>query len=345
MKKIITTDIKKLFFAICLCSSFVSIAQIKQYPELYPKLPFDLGKVVENGYNKCTVWRGIYSQAANDLSGEMWSNTIEESFQYQKYVFPDGKMDLITTYALNRGKLWTMEFFYQHNLISAVEKLKYDTLQESSLDFAYSYFYKKDNSPFQRVQNFGHPNKGMRLLDEFEFDTLGRVLRQKSTAVGQAPHMDSLLGLKDQEKLLTLHEYGDSTMAHRVYKNLYIILEDDMTFYNEAGQATRTEMRNAEGKLISTIYYEYEGDKVSKKTHWVIRTVLNPEIQKEEDNKKKKNKKEKEKTTENVPLIEPQPEVYKVEYFIYNSENGLLEKHIIEENGVQMIYEYTYFSE
>lgn len=341
-----TIVIKNTLFVACLCTALSSMAQLKQYPEIFPKLPFEVSKVTDAGYFKCTVWRGIYTQGANDLSGEMWSNVVEESYQYQKYTFPEGKMDLITTY-LPQGKAWSMEFFYQHNLISAIEKLRYDSLQEPYLDFAYSYFYKEDHSPFQRVKNFGHPNKGMRVLDEFEFDTLNRVLRQKSTAVGQAPHMDSILGLKHDEKLLTLHEYSDSTLAHRVYKNLYVILEDNLTFFNAEGLAARTEVRNAEGKIITTIYYEYEGDKLTKKTYWVTRTVLEPELPKEEDKKKKKKKNEEKiiTTTENVPLIEPQPEIYKVEYFAYNSENGLLEKHIIEENGVQTFLEYTYFVE
>ncbi|MBL4648151.1 MAG: hypothetical protein JKY03_00340 [Aureispira sp.] len=362
MKKTIGEIIKWVFIVNVVLNVNSTQAQVAFYPEVYPSVPFNLAKATELGNNKCSIWKGIYKKGADDRSGETWTNPIEEAHQYQRYEFMDGKMSLVSTYFLSGFKEWSMEFFYKENLVSAVEKLNYDSLQNTSLAFTYAYKYEYDGTPFQRVKMYGHPNKGVRLLDQFEFDSLNRAVRQKTTAVGYSPQMDSLVGLLDKEKLLTITEYTDSTFARRIYKNMYETAKDEKTFLDETGQAVITQVWNASGKILFTIDYKYDNNQLTQKIHWVMREqVIRSKVSPEVVPIKKKQKKKKLKKSTKLKIsprtleasasdvkeakkMPPKPEVYKLEYFTYNMD-GLLEIHITEEDGVQTILEYTYFSE
>jgi len=331
----------------------VVCGQVQKYPHVYPEMPFDLAQVAAPGNTKAVVWKSMYKQAEGDEPGFTWSTPLEESYRYQRYVFPDGKMEMATTYIPNGDKLWSMEYFYRQGLLSAIERLSFDTLQESKMEYNYIYHYTAEDIPFQCVKTFGYPNKNLRLLNQFVIDSLNRVVRNKTTVVGFSPHMDSLVGLKDKETKLTLRTYGDSTFAYRVYKNLHTVLKDETTFYNDQKQAIRTEVRSSAGKILVTIYYEYEGDRVVKKVHWVTREMVQaapeeePEADKKKKTKKKKKKKGKEEEEIKAPIIVDgpiQPEIYKIEYFSYTTE-GFLETHMIEENGIQTVFEYSFFTE
>jgi hypothetical protein len=365
MKKTIREIIKWVIVLNIVLNVNVLQAQVTLYPDVYPNVPFNSTKATESGYNKCSIWKGIYKKGTEDQSGEAWTNPIQESYQYQRYESIEGKMNLVSTYLPTGFRKWTMEFFYRENLVSAVEKLNYDSLQNTSLNFTYVYKYEHDGTPFQRVKMYGHPNKNVRLLDQFEFDSLNRAVRQKTTAVGHSPQMDSLVGLLDNEKLLTVREYTDSTVSRRVYKNMYENAKDRKTFLDEDGQAVITQVRNSSGEMLFTIDYKYENNQLAQKIHWVMReSTMSSNIPKEEvvvDKKKRKKKKKnspKLKTSprtleasgnggegaKKAPSLPPRPEIYKLEYFTYNSD-GLLEIHITEEEGVQTILEYTYFTE
>jgi hypothetical protein len=365
MKKTIEEIIKWVFLINLVLNVNTAQAQVALYPEVYPSVPFNLKKATELGNNKCSIWKGIYQKGTEDRSGEMWTKPILDAHQYQRYEFIEGKMSLVSTYFQSGFKEWSLEFFYKENLVSAVEKLNYDSLQNTSLAFTYAYKYEHDGTPFQRVKMYGHPNKSVRLLDQFVFDSLNRVVRQKTTAVGYSAQMDSLVGLLDKEKRLTVTEYTDSTLARHVYKNMYENTEDKKTFLDETGQAVITQVRNSSGKILFTIDYKYDNNQLTQKIHWVMREQsVNPKISPEEEkttgNQKKKKKKASNKKKvsprtlkasnnevqkiKKTPTLPPKPEVYKLEYFTYNLD-GLLEMHIVEEDGVQTILEYTYFSE
>lgn len=368
MKKTIGEIIKWVFIVNVVLNVNLTQAQVALYPAVYPSVPFNLAKATELGNNKCSIWKGMYQKGADDRSGETWTNSIEEAHQYQRYEFIEGKMSLVSTYFLSGFKEWSIEFFYKENLVSAVEKLNYDSLQNTSLDFTYVYKYEHDGTPFQRVKMYGHPNKSIRLLDQFEFDSLNRAVRQKTTAVGSSPQMDSLVGLLNNEKLLTITEYTDSTFARRVYKNMYENTKDEKTALDVAGQAVFTEVKNSSGKILFTIDYKYENNQLTQKIHRVMReqtasvalpSEVVPAKKKKEKTKKKKQKASSKlktsprtleasasaiKKAEKMPSLPPKPEIYKLEYFRYNID-GLLEIHIIEEDGVQTILEYMYFSE
>lgn len=364
MKKTIGEIIKWVFVLNVVWGAKMMQAQVALYPDVYPSVPFNLTKATELGNNKCSIWKSIYEKGANDHSGETWSNPIEEAYQYQRYESIEGKMNLISTYFVSGFKKWSIEYFYQENLVSAIEKLQYDSLQNTSLDFTYIYKYEHDGTPFQRVKMHGYPNKSVRLLDQFEFDSLNRVVRQKTTAVGSSPQMDSLVGLLDKEKRLTVTEYTDSTFARRVYKNMYENTKDKKTFLDENGQAVITQVRNSSGEILFTVDYKYDNNQLTQKIHWVMRRTAQSPEPKEElapskgKEKKKKKASNKKKTSprtmkasngevkklEKILSLPPKPEIYKLEYFVYNTD-GLLEMHITEEDGVQTILEYTYFSE
>jgi hypothetical protein len=366
MKKTIGEIIKWVFIVNVVLNVNITQAQVALYPAVYPSVPFNLAKATELGNSKCSIWKGMYKKGANERSGETWTNSIEEVHQYQRYEFIEGKMSLVSTYFLSGFKKWSIEFFYKENLVSAVEKLNYDSLQNTSLDFTYVYKYEHDGTPFQRVKMYGHPNKSIRLLEQFEFDSLNRAVRQKTTAVGYSPQMDSLVGLQNDEKLLTITEYTDSTFARRVYKNMYENTKDEKTVLDVAGQAVFTQVQNSSGKILFTIDYKYENNHLTQKIHRVMReqtaSVELPSevvpVKKKKEKKKKQKASSKLKTSprtleasasatkkaEKMPSLPPKPEIYKLEYFTYNVD-GLLEMHITEEDGVQTILEYTYFSE
>lgn len=338
------------FFILIGIPSFL-LAQLHQFPAIYPALPFEIQKASALGYNKCTVWEGIYRKTESDQSGYIWSTIEQESHQSKKFVFFEGVLDIVSNYAPSGDKVWTMEYFYKQGLLSAIERLSFDSLQESSLEYAYAYFYRFDSIPFQRVKMFGFPNKKLRLLEAFEFDNQDRLLRTKSTVSGSGPQMDSLVSLQTGEQLLSLHEFDSQYIANRLYKNLYVILKDEKTFLDTEGRFSKTEYRDADGKLIAFVDYSYEQGRLVQKTHWKMPT---PEVQEVQvsSNKKQKNKSKKKRTTSKdntadstiVTAVIPNPILIKKEFFTFSTE-GLIETHLIEENGRQTVLEYTFFME
>ncbi len=371
MKRIIGKIINCIFFV---GITFGVSAQHLDYPEIYPKLPFDFKRAVDQGFTKTTVWRGVYTKAEGDVSGSLWSNMEEFSYQYQKFDYFGSQMRLITQYFPDGFKMWSEEYFYKNNLVSATEKLTYDSLQNPMFNSSLVYLYYKDGKPFQRVEVFGFPNKNVRLLDEFIFDDQKRVVRQKTTAAGYGPGMDSLTtGLADKEVRLVINEYHDTMHVFQKFKDLHKIQEEAITVYDANGNPKHTEVTNSAGKVIHTIDYVYEAGHCVKKIHWVPnQRVESEEIAADSDPKKKKKKKKKKKLFDMSTLgdeiadIEaavvdssavasdeqaavlaidlPQESVYKIEYFTYN-DNGLIATHIIEENGIQTVFDYSHFTE
>ena len=328
-------------------------AQWQQYKAAYPEWPFSIEQVIATGNNKCSVWKSTYQKAEGDESGQVWMTPILDAHQYQRYQFSDGKPALVSTYLPSGNKLETMEYFYRDNLLSAIEVLMYDSLQESKVKYALQYLYHKENdAPAQRTKIYGPPNTRVRVLDEFEFDEQYRLVRQKSTVVGFSPYMDSLLGLQANEKQLISAQYEDSIQTKKIFKDLHLILDDRKTFLDANKRPILTEVRNAKGQKLWTIDYDYEGDKLVKKTYWVRRPV--PIAQEAEASastekgKKKIRKTNKNKQEESKQVLPPtkllDPAIYKVEYFRYNAD-GLLEQHLIEEGGQQIVLEYSYFME
>ncbi len=329
-------------------------AQWQQYNAAYPEWPFALEQVLATGNNKCSVWKSRYQRTAEDESGQIWTTPIEDAHQYQRYQFSGGKPMLVSTYLPSGNKLETMEYFYRDHLLSAIEVLQYDTLQASELKYALQYlYYKEKDAPAQRTTVYGRPNSRVRVLDEFEFDEARRLTRQKSTVVGFSPYMDSLLGLKANEKRLMSAHYGDTVQTQKLFQDLHLILDDRKTFLNAEQQPVLTEVRNAKGEKLWTIDYHYEAGRLAKKTYWVRRaapiaqeeppTAAAP-IQKGKAKKKARKKGTTEVDAAPAALVLLEPAVYKIEYFRYNGD-GLLEQHIIEEEDQQTVLEYSYFTE
>ncbi|MGH1337462.1 MAG: hypothetical protein ACRBFS_15165 [Aureispira sp.] len=336
-------------------------AQWQQYKAAYPVWPFLVEQVAATGNDKCSVWKSRYQKGEGDESGQLWMTSIEDSYQYQRYQFSGGKPAMVSTYLPSGNRLETMEYFYRDNLLSAIEVLGFDTLQNAHVKYALQYlYYKEKDAPAQRTTLYGHPHSKVRILDEFEFDEEYRLTRQKSTVVGFSPHMDSLLGLQANEKRLISARYEDSMQTKKVFRDMHVILDDRKTYLNGDKKPELTEVYNAKGEKLWTIDYHYEGEQLTKKVYWVRRaapvsqeTVVvtdsvpsaKRKVGKRGKNKTKKAKKGK-KTAEVVPipLVLLEPAIYKVEYFRYNGE-GLLEQHMIEEEEQQTVLEYSYFTE
>ena len=194
-----------LLVGLLLSATEGTTAQWQNYKAAYPVWPFSIAKVMETGNNKCSVWKSRYQRAEGDESGQLWTTPIGDAYQYQRYQFSEGKPAMASTYVPSGNKLETMEYFYRDNLLSAIEVLAFDSVQNSKMKYALQYlYYKKNDAPAQRTTLYGHPHSKVRVLDEFEFDEQYRLTRQKSTVVGASPHMDSLLGLQANEKRLIL---------------------------------------------------------------------------------------------------------------------------------------------
>ncbi len=313
MKNLSQQIIKLVFGLLCLSNS--SHAQLLEYTAMFPEFPFDFAESVNAGNNKTTVWLSTAAQTEGDESGQLWSKALTAAHQYQRYEYIGDKMQLISQYDSIGDKMWSEEYFYKNNLLSATERLEYDSLQNPKKAGGFVYLYYKSGRPFQRVQLFGFPNNEVRLLCEFKFNAQKQVLRQKTTAIGYGPGMDSLLhGMKNKEVATIVYEYRDSIISTQKFKNLYLLDLDILTICNQDSKPIKSTATNAAGKLQWIIQYEYESGLCSKKTVW------------------------------NPSKTEPKElEVTKVEYFSYD--NGLIQTHIIEQNKIQTTLEYSHFAE
>lgn len=303
-----------LLLLILSCLSGNAIQAQSAY-DIYPALPFDLAATAQAGNNKTTIWLSRATATESDVAGQPWSNIQQQTYLWQRYEYVNGKMELETTYLSTGDKQQTQEYFYRDQLLSATEILQYDSLQKSKQAGGLIYLYYKDNKPFQRVRTFGFPNHRVRLLDEFVFDEQHRITKQKTTATGQGPDMSKLLdGMQDKAVRKVVYKYQDSILICQQYNNLYSLQDESTTTYNEQQLPQKTVLTNTAGKVIVATDYEYEGTHCTKKIHWIGGE-----------------------TNETVLTI------YKIEYFEYD--NGLIVRHLTEENGVQTVLDYNHFLE
>lgn len=307
MMKIITTIISSL-----LLMSLSLSAQVDKYPDIYPSLPFSLAKAKEHNYVRSTVWIDHYSKGEGDESGLVWSNPVGDSYQYERYAFTDGILENITRYKPNGYKLMMYEYFYQKGLLAAIDKLSYDSLEESQIDYSYIYFYKNDGTPFQKVKQFPR-YRGLRVLHDFNFDENHRISREKIAATGTAPKMDSLVGMKPNEKTLVLTGYDKDTKTRTTYENMYKIVNKEKIIHNPEGLPLKSEISDADGNVVMVIDYDYENGQLIKEKH-----VL---------------------PTEEEGIIH-----LKTMFYIYDTE-GLIESVIIEKGTMQTVFSYTYATE
>lgn len=353
---------------------------LERYHEIYPTWPFSAAQAATPGYSKCSVWKTVYVKTEGDVSGEPWTQDTIPAHRYQRYDFYSGKPRMLVTYTPDNEKIQTMEYFYRNDLLAAIEVLQYDTLQRSRLEYVtkYSYRYSKGQGPpptgeaflregpqaeasyanqaipAQRIREYGPPFQAVRLLNEFDFDTLYHLRRLKTTVVGQGPQMETRLGWVPNEKRLLTIEYTDTSMDYKVMRDMHLILEDRFAFLDENGRSQVTHVRNARGEHLWTIDHEYdELGRPQKLIHWVrsVPQQNTPPPLPRKGGKKKKPQRQKNKKNAPVETPKPvlalapaEPVVYKIEYFTYDAD-GLLEQHITEERGRQIVLQYSYFNE
>lgn len=357
-----------------------SIAQaqlLEHYQEIYPTIPFSIAKADASGYSKCAVWKAVYQRAEGDESGTLWSTDTLPSYRYQRYEFFGGKPQFYTSYTPDNEKIQSMEYFYRNNLLAAIEVMAYDSTQVGTLDYVTKYSYRSldttermsrfvegeafvrkrvplqadQAAPAQRIREYGAPYHAVRLLDEFDFDTLYRLRRLKTTVVGYTPQMEARQGwTMDEKRLLSIH-YTDTSSHRKMMRNMHQILEDQESRLNETGKPVHTRVYNTRGEQLWSIDYVYDEEgRLQTKTHWVryvpqqavaLAVVEEP---KKKSKKKKRLKKETPAPPAAAPLPPAEPVVYKIEYFSYTPE-GLLEQHIVEEKNRQTVLDYSYFNE
>lgn len=362
---------------------------LERYEELYPTWPFSVAQADAANYSKCSVWKTVYRQTAGDVSGEPWMQDTIPGYRSDRFDFFGGKPRVSTSYTPDNNKIQSMEYFYQNGVAAAIEVKAYDSLnQDGWVDYVikYSYHYLDTNGqpsraslgeafqrklgeeedrsdqavPAQRIREYVTRFRGVRLLDEFDFDTLYHLRRLKTTVVGYAPQMETKLGWKADEKRLLTINYTDTSRSLKVMRDMRLILEDRHTLLDEAGRPYKALVRNAQGEHLFTIDYAYDEEgRLIKKTHWVrpfVPKVQTPEPEEPSKKAKRKQKKAPQSDvapTEEVAVVSPRatpvqapalPVVYKVEYFTYTPE-GLVERYISEEKGLQTVLEYSYFNE
>lgn len=351
---------------------------LEQYKEIYPYVPFSIAKADASGYSKCAVWKAVYQRVEGDESGVLWSEDTIPSYRYQRYEFFGGKPQFYTRYTPDNKKIQSMEYFYQNGLLSAIEVIRFDSVQDWSLDYVTKYSYRSldttermshavegeafarerprlrsdQAAPAQRIREYGPPYQAVRLLDEFDFDKKYRLRRLKTTVVGYTPKMETCLGwVMGEKRLLSIH-YTDTSSHRKLMRNMHQILEDQESRLNEVGQPMHSKVYNARGEQLWTIDYVYDEEgRLQKKTHWVryvpLQTVTKVVVD-DTPKKAKKRKRAKKKTPEPpqvVATLPPaEPVIYKIEYFSY-APDGLLEQHIIEEKNLQTVLDYSYFNE
>lgn len=324
-------------------SNHFVFGQVSHFKDAYPALPFDLAKARELGYINCFVWKGVNRYADGDHSGEIWSTTEIPSYQYESYMFISHELDEYKLYDTKGDKMISAEYFYREGLLSAIEYLSYDSLQNKSLDHSIAYFYQKDSTPLQSVTTYPFPNNRLRYLQVFRIDSSDRVRRIKSSLAGYSKDSVSINGLRIGDQKLKVFRYNDSIQKVIEYKDLYNIEIEKTTYLTDDGQLLFETLKNASGNFIELSQFSHEEE--NKLTKLIFRTfseqhlkfnLLNDSIALNNE-------------LELKYFMQNDKDFFKglvdrIEYFFFNDE-GLPEKYIIEEDQTQTVFEYSFYSD
>lgn len=324
-------------------SNYFVSGQISQFKDAYPALPFDLAKARKLGYINCFVWKGVNRYANGDQSGEIWSATEIPSYQYESFMFISHEMDEYKLYDTRGDKLISAEYFYREGLLSAIEYLSYDSLQNKSLDHSIAYFYQKDSTPLQSVTTYPFPNDRLRYLQVFRIDTNDRVRKIKSSLAGYSKDSLRMNGLRIGDQKLKVFSYNDTIQKVIDYKDLYNIEIEKTTYLTGDGQLLFETLKNASGNFIELSQFVYEEE--NKITKLIFRTfsaqdqnynLLSDSIALNDEMELKY-------------FMQNDQDFFKSlvdrkEYFFFNDE-GLPGKYIIEEDQTQTVFEYSFYKD
>ncbi len=307
MSKLMTYQTLLIICLGCYCQGLWAQFSPDPYAEVYPKREFSICDIKEKGYQKVVIWYNEYSRGEKDESGMTWSNYIN-SYQHQKHVFPAGQLELSTYYYPDGNKIKSYQYYYIGRLISVVDELSFDSMQEESVKFSYQYAYK-DTVPFEMVKIYPE-DKGFRIMHDYLFDKEGRLIREKVTAHGQLKRLQTL---SDEEleisNSMVLAAYQGDSKTLRFYKDQHSLFRTERTQYSEEGLLINTRIKDGEHRLIADIGYSYEGESLVKETHTSF---------------------------DGTQMVSD-----KIIHYRYNDE-GLLEQKIIEKGEQQIIFSYQY---
>ncbi len=231
--------------------------------EAYPELPFNLKDVVKNNYQLVAIWHDEYTRSEGDESGIPWANqTI--SYQKEKHMLQGRFMDRSVFIDSLGNRYSAFQYYYSGKLISAIDELEFDSLQNEIISYSYHYAYK-DTIPFQRVKLFNN-DKSFRLLFDYMFDKENRLLRTNVTAHGEPLKEESIKKAeKEMDLLLVAHNKDSRTERH--YKEMHDLQFSERIQFNEKGLPINKKIKGGKNELIKEIIYVYEDEILSKEIH------------------------------------------------------------------------------
>lgn len=286
-----------------------------QHISIFPELPFDLKAAVEKGYSKVSVFVNQNQKGEEDESGYQWSIPYGDGYQMARYSFFDGKMEMETRYLPNGDKEVAWQYNFIGDLLSVIDELHFDSLQEPKHNYSYVFHYDAQGNPFQKVVEFKN-ERLFRLLYDYSFDKERRPIREKISSTGQITKWDNIKGLvPGRQEQITLVEHRSDAKILRIYENMHRNIETHRTIYDlTTRMPQRTEYEDVSHKVQYVVDYDYEESRLTRETRY--------------------------RPTDDGS--EPKKEA--VTYYFYDAD-GLLERKMVEVDNLQTIYSYSYFNE
>ena len=278
------------------------------YHEVYPELLFSEEQIKKSGYQKVLIWYDEYLKSTEDQPGFLWTNRIK-TYQWQRHNLPGGKIENSITYNDKNDRISAINYYYQNDLIAAVDDISYDsTLKEKVISS--SFYTYKDSVPFQKVKIFNQ-DKGYRLLYDYIFDTDGRLIRSQVKPEGRPQKAETIIEASKSLNMI-LADYKKDTKTLRYYKNMHELTRTEKTQYNDKGFPINTKTLNDQQQMIKDVLYSYEGDQFVKETH--------------------------------LKYENGQEEVEKIVYIRYNLD-GIMEQLVTEIGNKQIVLTLQYYTE
>ena len=279
-----------------------------QYHEVYPALLFSEEQIKKSGYQKVLIWYDEYLKGPEDQAGFLWNNRIK-TYQFQRHNLPGGRIENSITYNEQNDRISAINYYYQEDLIAAIDEISYDSSLKEKI-ISSSFYTYKDSIPFQKVKTFNQ-DKGYRLLYDYIFDENGRLLRLQVKPDGRPQKIETILEASNS-LIMILADYKKDTKILRYYKNMHELLRTERTQYNEKGFPINTKTLNEKQEMIRDVLYAYEGDQFVKETH--------------------------------LKYVNGQAEVEKTVYIRYNLD-GIMEQLVTEIGNKQIVLTLQYYKE
>jgi hypothetical protein len=274
---------------------------------VYPEYPIDVWAAAKAEYTRITQYKEVYHKDEMDESGLVWSIPVE-NYQSAVWILAGKNVETFTAYTPENQRLRRSDYYYKDGKLSAIDEMRFDTAQKDKLLYTDIYVYEHDGRPFQRVRQYAK-DKHLREICSFRFDTQNRLVKSRVEYTGTASKTQTLALIGTGKQSINW-EYGGQSIRRGVYHNYNELIESqDYTFENNQLKQVRTYTEHL--SLKNTIEYEYQDGRLYKSI--------------------------------DTPAPAPDAEAPKstVSYYFY-TEDGFLERHLIEHENTQTVYVYSY---